>query len=76
MKLPGVATLTMEVEPTAQGQTRLTMTARFRPRGLFGILYWYGVVPLHGIVFTRMVRGLIEAAERHAAQERVVRRQA
>lgn len=66
MKLPGVATLGFEVEPAAglATGTRLTMTARFRPRGLAGILYWYAVLPLHGIVFRGMLRGVLQAAER------------
>ena len=65
MKLPGVATLTFEIESTSgedQG-THLVMTARFRPRGLFGIAYWYAVVPLHGIVFSKMLGGLVQSAE-------------
>lgn len=70
MKLPGVATLTLEVEPMGDNgaSTRLVMTARFRPRGLFGIVYWYVVVPLHGIVFTKMLRGLVRAAEGRAQE--------
>lgn len=65
MRLPGVATLGFEIEPAADstGQTRLVMTARFRPRGLLGIAYWYSVVPAHGIVFRGMLRGIVRAAE-------------
>jgi hypothetical protein len=65
MRLPGVATLTVAVEPAASGCT-LGLTARFKPRGLLGILYWYSVLPLHGIVFAGMLRGLKRAAERAA----------
>ena len=39
-------------------------TARFLPRGLFGIGYWYGVLPLHALVFQGLLRGLKRAAER------------
>ena len=69
MKLPGVATLTFDVEPPPAnpGQTRLIMTARFRPRGLLGIAYWYAVLPLHGIVFRGMLKGLVRTAERSPA---------
>jgi uncharacterized protein YbjT (DUF2867 family) len=65
MWLPGVATLSFEVEPAgaADGGARLVMTARFRPRGLLGIAYWYSVLPLHGIVFRGMLRGLMREAE-------------
>ncbi len=50
---------------TAGGRTgtRLTQTARFRPKGLFGLLYWYLVLPLHGIVFSGMLRGIQRTAE-------------
>lgn len=64
MKLPGVATLSFDIEPKGEKQTKLVMTARFRPRGLKGIAYWYSVVPLHGIVFSKMLGGLIRAAEK------------
>jgi len=64
MKLPGVATLTFDVDPAPvpSGGTRLVMTARFRPRGLPGIAYWYSVLPMHGIVFAGMLKGLARAA--------------
>jgi uncharacterized protein YbjT (DUF2867 family) len=69
MKLPGVATLSFDVEPTPTdgNGARLVMTARFRPRGLLGIAYWYSVLPLHGVVFRGMMKGLVRAAEREAA---------
>ncbi len=64
MKLPGVARLEFAMSPLAEGEsTKLTMTARFRPKGLLGILYWYAVVPLHQIVFGGMLNGIKRAAE-------------
>lgn len=65
MKLPGVATLSFEILPQSESPNRCTIvvTARFRPRGFFGIAYWYSVVPLHGIVFRGMLKGLVNAAE-------------
>lgn len=62
MKLPGVATLEFLLEPEGE-RTRLKQTARFRPKGLLGIAYWYSVLPLHGIVFKGMMRGIRRAAE-------------
>jgi uncharacterized protein YbjT (DUF2867 family) len=62
MNLPGVATLAFDVDPAPHDCARLVMTARFRPRGLLGIAYWYSVLPLHGIVFRGMLRGLQQAA--------------
>ncbi len=64
MKLPGEAKLNFDIQPEESNNlTRLTMTALFRPRGLFGIVYWYAVVPLHGIVFGGMLRGIRKTAE-------------
>jgi uncharacterized protein YndB with AHSA1/START domain len=61
MKLPGEALLEFSLEPEAAG-TRLTQTARFLPRGLAGLAYWYAVLPLHGIVFREMLKGIRRAA--------------
>jgi uncharacterized protein YbjT (DUF2867 family) len=64
MKLPGTAQLEFRLDLSEEGtSTQLTMTARFRPRGILGILYWYSVVPLHWIVFGGMLKGIKRAAE-------------
>jgi len=63
MKLPGVATLSFEIKPHLDKRCTIVMTARFRSRGLLGIAYWYTVLPLHGIVFKGMLKGLVRTAE-------------
>lgn len=63
MRLPGEATLTFEVTPTSDTACMLTQTARFKPRGLAGLAYWYAVTPLHGVVFKGMLRGIRRVAE-------------
>ena len=64
MKLPGIAMLNFDLDSEGnRDQTKLTMTARYRPRGLIGILYWYSVVPLHNIVFGGMLKGIRKTAE-------------
>lgn len=71
MKLPGTATLSFELTEAggagesggAGGSTRIRMSARFRPKGLLGILYWYAVLPFHELVFRGILRGLMRAAE-------------
>jgi uncharacterized protein YbjT (DUF2867 family) len=64
MKLPGVAMLNFDLGPgEGPGHTLLTMTARYRPKGLLGLLYWYAVVPLHNIVFGGMLNGIRQTAE-------------
>ena len=64
MKLPGSATLTFQIEPLGPDRSRLTQIARFKPKGLLGLLYWYAVVPLHNFVFSGMLRGIARSAER------------
>jgi hypothetical protein len=66
MKLPGEAMLSFEVRPgdAHNGGCTLIQTARFKPQGLLGFAYWYAVMPLHGLVFDGMLRGIRRAAER------------
>jgi uncharacterized protein YbjT (DUF2867 family) len=67
MKLPGEALLEFEIEPRDDGTARLVQTARFIPRGLLGLAYWYAVLPLHSFVFPGMLHGIQRDAEQHAA---------
>jgi uncharacterized protein YbjT (DUF2867 family) len=65
MKLPGEAQLSFAIEPldSTAARCRLVQTARFKPRGLLGLVYWYAVLPLHAIVFSGMLNGICRAAE-------------
>lgn len=65
MKLPGTATLSFDLTdaPEGAGRTQVRMTARFRPKGLLGILYWYSVLPFHALVFRGILRGVVRASE-------------
>jgi hypothetical protein len=62
MKLPGEALLEFSVTPDGDGECELEQRALFKPRGLFGILYWYAVLPFHGFVFSGMLTGIINKA--------------
>ena len=69
MKVPGVAALEFEVEPTdpddpGSPASYLTHTAKFEPRGPMGHAYWWSMVPAHKYVFGSMMAGMIDAAER------------
>jgi uncharacterized protein YbjT (DUF2867 family) len=63
MRLPGDAWLDLRVEADGTG-SRLTQRARFHPRGLAGRLYWWVLAPAHRLIFPRMARGIVAAAER------------
>ena len=67
MKLPGEAMLEFRIESKGPDQCMLHQIALFQPRGLFGLLYWYSVVPLHHIVFSGMLRGIQREALQIAA---------
>jgi hypothetical protein len=66
MKLPGRAELEFVVLPRAAGSI-LVQTARFAPRGPGGYLYWYGLCPIHVLVFRGMAGAIVRRAERAAA---------
>jgi len=53
MKLPGEAWLEFRIE-----NNQLVQTATFRPLGILGRLYWYSVLPFHGLIFKGMLRKL------------------
>lgn len=63
MKVPGKAWLQFKAEPLEDGRTRLVQTAFFAPKGLSGWLYWYVLYPLHGLIFSGMIRELAQRAE-------------
>lgn len=69
MKLPGEAVLEFRIQPTGPETCELAQEARFRPRGLLGLLYWYLVWPLHAVVFQGMLRSLRQDAEQAAVSE-------
>jgi len=52
MKLPGEAWLEFKIDE----RNILTQTATFRPLGLAGRLYWYAVLPFHGLIFNGMIK--------------------
>lgn len=60
MKLPGEAWLEFRSEIT-EGRPTLVQTATFRPKGLWGRLYWYSMLPFHHFIFNGMIRNLVKA---------------
>jgi hypothetical protein len=73
MKLPGQGWLQFEANPGPDAATtELVQTAFFDSKGLLGLLYWYGIYPIHGMVFSRMLNTIAAQAEAHAAQANAV----
>lgn len=60
MKLPGEAWLEFRLQESEQ-EKKLIQTATFRPLGLWGRIYWYSVLPFHGLIFPGMIRNIVRA---------------
>ena len=60
MKLPGRAWLEFEVTQREGGST-IRQTAIFDPLGLFGLVYWYALYPIHKLMFSGMLRNVVKA---------------
>ncbi len=69
MRLDGHAWLQFTVRPEGSG-ARLEQTAFFEPHGLLGLLYWYGSLPLHLVIFPLMIRTLKRRAEGSAGHSK------
>lgn len=61
MKVPGKAWLQFEAVPEGRA-TRLVQTAYFAPTGFLGWAYWYGIYPLHALIFSDMVDAIAKDA--------------
>jgi uncharacterized protein YbjT (DUF2867 family) len=68
MKLPGRAWLEFEVQGDGAGGSTIRQTAEFDPVGLWGLAYWYGIYPLHQLVFAGMLRALAARARAEGAR--------
>lgn len=70
MKLPGQAWLQFQVDgQDSLGREILIQTAFFAPKGLLGLVYWYGLYPIHGIIFGGMLRSIASLAEEREIRE-------
>lgn len=62
LKCPGNGVLEFEVEALSPGRNQVTVTAYWHPRGVWGLLYWYSLVPAHGFLFKRLTREIARRA--------------
>jgi uncharacterized protein YbjT (DUF2867 family) len=69
MKTPGEALLEFQISPGGNGQTKLQMLARFLPKGLFGILYWYALYPFHRWIFYGMLKAIAKSINKPIASD-------
>lgn len=72
MKVPGGAWLEFQSIPDEEGGTKLVQTAYFEPKGLPGLLYWYILYPLHGLIFSSMIKHIAEDAAQQAREVKLL----
>ena len=72
MKLPGSAVLELSVEPDGTGSAT-SLQAHFHPAGIWGLIYWYALWPIHMVMFKRMASVLAAGPTPRAAEDRARR---
>jgi uncharacterized protein YbjT (DUF2867 family) len=61
MKVPGEAWLEFRIMKF-RNKLQLRQVATFRPKGIWGRLYWYSVLPFHYFIFNGMINNIIKKA--------------
>ena len=72
MRAPGTGVLEFAILPRSDGRTTLTITAYWHPHGVWGLSYWYALVPAHLFIFRGMAEAIArraETAELHAGRK-------
>jgi len=64
MLAPGGAWLEWRLESHGTDRTRLHQRAIFFPKGLAGRVYWYSLLPFHGIIFAGMLENIAGTARK------------
>ncbi len=62
MKSPGAGVLKFDIEDDANVR-RVVLSAYFHPAGVWGILYWFLLLPFHAYIFRGMTREICRRAE-------------
>jgi len=62
LKAPGDGWMEWRVE-SVEGTTKLSQTGFFAPRSLPGFLYWYGLSPIHKLVFRGLIKAIAKKSE-------------
>ncbi len=59
MKLPGEAWLEFRIMKK-HNKLQLRQTATFRPRGVWGRMYWFMMLPFHYFIFNGMIKNIVK----------------
>jgi hypothetical protein len=63
MRVWGKAWLEFRIEPLGQNHMLLVQEARYYPKGLGGLFYWYSIFPVHWYVFAALASAVKKRAE-------------
>jgi uncharacterized protein YbjT (DUF2867 family) len=70
MKVPGRAWLELTATADPEGGSTYRQRAVFFPTGLAGRLYWFAILPFHGVIFAGMANRITAAASATGAGSR------
>lgn len=73
MEVSGRAWLEFTIEPREGDGSLLRQRAIFFPSGLGGRLYWFAILPFHGVIFARMPASIAAQADESAMREKVTK---
>lgn len=62
MKVPGQAVLEFDLLPQGSNKSTLVQRARFYPKGLWGIVYWNSLTPVHIWMFKGMLNKIAKSS--------------
>lgn len=60
LKAPGDAILDFNIKHVSDKKIDVELESRFLPKGLWGLFYWYFLLPFHSWIFKGMLRALAE----------------
>lgn len=63
MRAPGAGVPELEITPLPDQRTPVTATAYWHPAGVWGLMYWYSLEPMHRIIFDGLAREICRRAE-------------
>ena len=63
MKAPGAGVLEFVVQPQGTGAS-VSATAYWHPAGVWGLVYWFVLIPAHVFIFKGLTRAILRRAAR------------
>jgi uncharacterized protein YbjT (DUF2867 family) len=64
MKAPGAGVLEFVTQPAGASGSSVSVTTYWHPAGVWGLLYWYSLMPAHLFIFEGLARSIMRRASR------------